>query len=136
MRSPRKLARRVAQRAGYRCEYCHTPQKITGQTFHLDHVKPRSRGGSTSFENLCLACPRCNQIRQHRTDAVDPLTKRRVPLFNPRVDKWDDHFAWSAGYTRILGKTPAGRATAAALRMNGRARMRARRLWLLLDLIP
>ena len=28
------LALKVAKRAGFRCEYCRSPQAITGQTFH------------------------------------------------------------------------------------------------------
>ena len=69
-------------------------------------------------------------------EALDPVTKRSVPLYNPRTDKWEEQFAWSSTYTRILGTTPTGRATVAALKINDRARLRARKLWLLLDLIP
>jgi len=136
MNSSEALAERVLRRARYRCEYCHTPQNVTGQTFHLDHIVPRSRGGSLSYENLCLACPRCNQVRQNRIEAIDPRTKKRGLLFNARIDKWETHFKWSADHTRILGKTPTGRATVAALKMNGRALRYARRLWWLLGLIP
>ncbi|HXG91619.1 MAG TPA: HNH endonuclease signature motif containing protein [Blastocatellia bacterium] len=136
MKTSEKLAGRVAQRARYRCEYCHAPQNITAQTFHLDHIVPRSRGGPANYENLCLACPRCNQVRQDRTEAIDPRTKRRVRLFNPRTDLWEEHFRWSADYTRIFGKTPTGRATVAALKMNSAIIRQARQLWWLLDLIP
>jgi 5-methylcytosine-specific restriction endonuclease McrA len=136
MRSSETLAESVPRRARYRCEYCHTPQNVTGQTFHLDHIVPRSRGGSSSFDNLCLACPRCNQVRQDQVQAIDPRTQQETRLFNPRIDRWEAHFKWSADYTRILGKTAVGRATVSALKMNGLALRHGRRLWLLLDLIP
>lgn len=40
-----QLGRQVAERAGYCCEYCQTPQAVTAQPFHVDHILPRSRGG-------------------------------------------------------------------------------------------
>jgi hypothetical protein len=43
--------------------------------------------------------------------------KKSVPLFNPRQDRWSDHFRWSAG-SRLLGRTATGRATISALGMN------------------
>jgi len=49
-----------------------------------------------------------------------------VPLFNPRLQKWPDHFRWSEDNLRVIGRTPTGRATVRALRMNrhGVARVR------------
>ena len=38
------------------------------------------------------------------------------PVFNPRVDSWAEHFRWDG--ERVLGLTPAGRATVEALKMN------------------
>jgi len=56
---------------------------------------------------------------------VDPLTKKIVPLFNPRRHKWSHHFRW--GGARLLGRTPVGRATIATLRMNLHRRVEFRR---------
>ena len=130
------LVRQVAERAGHRCEYCQTPQAVTAQPFHLDHVLPRSRGGETTAENLCYACPRCNLLKGDAVEAEDPRTGRRVLLFNPRLDRWDDHFRWSASYQRIVGRTAIGRATVVALRLNAEVLVQARKLWVLLKLIP
>jgi hypothetical protein len=46
--------------------------------------------------------------------SVDPGTGRLVPLFNPRTDRWSDHFRAEGG--RIVALTPAACATAALLR--------------------
>jgi hypothetical protein len=54
-----------------------------------------------------------------------------VPLFNPRFDRWDDHFAWSPDATRMIGLTPEGRATIAALVLNRPVLVDARRRWTL-----
>jgi hypothetical protein len=39
-----------------------------------------------------------------------------VPLYNPRTQKWDEHFEMRDGV--IVGKTPTGRATIQALQLN------------------
>ncbi|MBI3760757.1 MAG: HNH endonuclease [Chloroflexi bacterium] len=129
-------AQQVIVRADYHCEYCRTPRAITAQSFHIDHILPASRGGEAIPENLCYACPRCNLQKGDPIEAVDPRTRRRVRLFNPRIDSWADHFRWSATYRRILGRTAIGRATIAALDLNDGALMKARQMWVLLDLIP
>jgi len=52
-----------------------------------------------------------------------------VPLFNPRRQRWLDHFSWSDDGTRVVGITPAGRATVMALRLNNAEIVAARRRW-------
>ncbi len=41
-----------------RCRYCGRRLKLRRLT--LDHVVPRSRGGSNALENLVLSCLPCN----------------------------------------------------------------------------
>jgi hypothetical protein len=48
--------------------------------------------------------------------ALDTVTQIDVPLFNPRQQSWTDHFLWEGA--EIVGQTPTGRATVAALVMN------------------
>jgi hypothetical protein len=59
-----------------------------------------------------------------------------VPLFNPRAQRWNDHFAWSADATRVEGSTPVGRATVIALRMNQPLIVTARGRWARVGLHP
>ncbi len=80
-------------------------------------------------ENLWLACHRCNAFKGTQTRAPDPQTGSAVALFNPRQQTWTEHFAWSEDGTEILGKTPWGRATVAALKMNNPEIVVSRRLW-------
>ena len=134
--NPSRLAVQVGARAGYRCEYCLTPHAITAQTFHADHILPQSRGGQTTLENLCFACPRCNLRKADQIEGRDPRTKQIALLFNPRTQNWHDHFRWSVDYRRVIGRPPTGRATVATLDMNSPVLRRARVMWALLDLIP
>jgi 5-methylcytosine-specific restriction endonuclease McrA len=66
--SPRKIFTaaerfRVFERDGFCCVYCGK-SAVDGVclsvAFHLDHVYPRSRGGSDLMSNLATACSDCN----------------------------------------------------------------------------
>jgi 5-methylcytosine-specific restriction endonuclease McrA len=129
--------RRVQERAARRCEYCHAPQEATGARFHIEHIHPLAAGGGDDFDNLAFSCPSCNLAKNRRTTAVDPVTKQVVPLFNPRTDVWDDHFAWAENRRTMIGKTPTGRATVVALDCNNPDLWpQARALWFDNGLLP
>jgi hypothetical protein len=100
-----------------------------GVTFEVDHIAPRSMGGAPVLENLCLCCPMCNRHKATRTRMADPLTLAMTRLFHPGLDTWEDHFEWSERGSRVVGRTPVGRATVEALRMNRRQMVELRRYW-------
>lgn len=112
------LRREVIERANACCEYCLLPQSLCPIPFELDHVIPVSDGGETSAENLCVACWNCNSAKHDQTVGRDPRTRRLVPLFNPRRQHWQRHFAWSDAGTKIAGQTAVGRTTVETLKMN------------------
>jgi hypothetical protein len=136
---PRALCRAVFERARYRCEYC----QIEGWPLTVDHIIPLTAWRSTPTEatspqiepddiaNLAAACSLCNRGKSNATRGYDPVSSADVPLFNPRRDHWDDHFAWREDYREIIGLTPVGRATVVQLQSNRaiyqrqRARLRA-----------
>lgn len=79
--------------------------------------------------NLACACWECNVIgKRARVEGVDPLTGLRGALFHPRQQVWDEHFGWAEEFQLLLGKTPEGRATIAALGLNGSHYQAQRRL--------
>jgi hypothetical protein len=49
----------VAQRAGECCEYCRTPAAYSADSFCIEHIAPRARGGATELENAAYASYRC-----------------------------------------------------------------------------
>lgn len=95
----------------------------------IDHLVPEAKGGLTEEGNLWLACPACNGFKGDHTAALDPLTGETVALFNPRLHRWQEHFAWTAEGGYIIGQTAIGRATVAALKLNRPLLVRARHLW-------
>jgi hypothetical protein len=123
------LKTQVEQADHQRCCYCLTSQANSGIPMTHDHILPRSKGGDTSFQNLCLACRTCNEFKSDTIQANDPLTGEPVPLFNPRLQKWTEHFAWSFDSTKVEGLTAIGRATTVALRMNNAIIVAARWRW-------
>ncbi|MGF1523399.1 MAG: HNH endonuclease [Leptolyngbyaceae cyanobacterium] len=125
----------VRKRANFLCEYCHSSEEASASRFTIDHLIPKSLGGTDSEANLALACHRCNGRRYNFTDGVDPETQNVVALFNPRRHEWTAHFTWSADGQRVLGLTPMGRATIQRLDMNDDRHddgsiQRARRFWI------
>ena len=115
-----KLADVVRRRANGLCEYCHVSESAYRRNFHMEHIIARSHGGSSSLDNLALACWRCNWRKGPNLSALDG--DDLVPLFHPRRDTWDHHFAALTyappGGIEIRGLTPTGRATAHLLGFN------------------
>lgn len=123
------LQRQIRERFSNCCAYCQTAEALIVTTFEIEHIVPRSSGGETIFENLCLSCPSCNRYKSSRQTALDPLTQEVVALFNPQIYKWLDVFNWTENGTEIIGVNPIGRATIVALRMNRPELIRVRKMW-------
>src|SRR5262249_242846 len=128
-RVSRRLRERVARTAAHACGYCRTPERIAGFRLNIDHIIPQAPGAPTAEENLWLACHACNGFKGTRVQGRDPVTGKRVRLWNPRRQKWHDHFRWSNDGTQIVGLTPCGRATVVVLQLNRPELVAARSLW-------
>jgi hypothetical protein len=113
---PASLRRLVIQRSDNRCEYCKISQVSQVATFHIDHIVPVVAGGETIAENLALACVSCSLRKGARQLLEDAETGEVVSIFNPRQQKWEEHFVWDD--VRIIGLTAIGRATVQALDLN------------------
>lgn len=133
---PIDLQRQVRARYSSCCAYCGTAEHLTVSIFEIEHVVPLSAGGETVLENLCFACPTCNRCKSDRQSALDPLTGTESSLFHPCRDRWTDHFAWSENGEFIIAKTPTGRTTVHALRMNREQLIRVRRMWVAMNEHP
>jgi hypothetical protein len=124
-----KLQRLIRKHFNNCCAYCQTAESLTVTTFEFEHIIPRSAGGETNFQNLCLSCPSCNRYKSYRKTAIDPITQEEVNLFNPQKQLWSDHFQWNQSQNEIIGLTPEGRATIEALKMNRLQLIRVRNMW-------
>lgn len=66
--------------------------------------------------NLALACTHCNRHKGPNIAGFDAETGQIVRLFNPRTDRWEQHFEPDGAHLR--GKTAIGRVTVDVLGMN------------------
>jgi len=60
--------RAIWNRANYICHWCF--KKMTESEATVDHVIPRSYGGSSDNSNLVASCKDCNQERGRKMQVV------------------------------------------------------------------
>ena len=76
------LSRRaVFARDGHRCQYCNRGAE------NIDHVVPRSRGGTHTWENVVASCRACNARKEDRLLVEAGLSLRRAPVA-PKTALW------------------------------------------------
>lgn len=84
--------RKVAHRAGYRCEYCGVYERHSFLAFHIEHILSLKHGGDSSDENLAYACSVCNFNKGTDVATFLPGKQDPVRFFHPRQDNWEAHF--------------------------------------------
>ncbi len=117
-RIPADVEERVRRDARDRCGYCLSPQQLVMARLEIEHIIPRARGGTSAEANLWLSCPLCNRFKADRISARDPESGADVLFFNPRTERWSEHFRWSEDGLRVIGLTSTGRATVSALHLD------------------
>ena len=110
------LRQRVIERAHNCCEYCLIPQDSKLFTFEVDHIIAEKHRGTTQKDNLCLSCLDCNRHKGSDFASFDVDTAAIALLYNPRRDRWVDHFRFENALIRPL--TPTGRVTLFLLQIN------------------
>ena len=113
MISNTELRNKVRRRSGFRCEFCGISETDSGGELTIDHFRPKSKGGDDSSENLIYSCIRCNQYKLDYW----PETSEEPMLFNPRIEKFRDHFLKLDDGT-LYPLTPTGTFTLKRLRLN------------------
>jgi hypothetical protein len=116
-----RLRDAVRRRAAYQCEYCLLRQQHSEIVHHIEHIVARQHGGDDGFDNLALACHRCNLQKGPNLSGIDPVSGNAVALFHPRRDRWLEHFHYHDA--SIAGLTPVGRTTVRVLAMNDDRRL-------------
>lgn len=119
----------VRLRANDACEYCLLP---TISKFQIEHIIPQQlwreyvdgrqpgvppipgRGGPHHIDNYAWSCPFCNEAKSKRVS--HGMGRKAVRFFDPRHDRWPDHFAFynASRYLLLIGVTEIGRVTASA----------------------
>jgi len=86
----------IYKRDDYTCQYCGSVKDLT-----IDHVVPKSRGGSNNWDNLVSCCRKCNLKKGDKllseTSMVlkvqpkAPFNNVYLDLNTSGVSEWDDY---------------------------------------------
>lgn len=91
----RKLAftrKNLYRRDDFTCQYCY--KRFSASKLTIDHVKPRSKGGLSTWENCVLACVDCNGKKGSKSlEQVNFVLKKK-----PKKPEWSP-IAEVSGYT-------------------------------------
>lgn len=129
-----ELRHQVLARANNCCEYCCLSQEDSTFSFQVDHIIAEKHGGTTELNNLSWSCPGCNVFKGSDIGSIDPETGRLTPLFNPRQQKWAEHFRLEGASIEPL--TPEGRVTVRLLKFNRIEQIDERRALIVLGRYP
>jgi 5-methylcytosine-specific restriction endonuclease McrA len=75
---PSVSRRELLRRDGHRCQYCGSAKQLT-----IDHVIPRSKGGTHTWDNVTIACETCNHKKGDKylnETAMVLKTKPKAPM--------------------------------------------------------
>ena len=90
----------------WKCQYCGSKVKTHEMT--MDHVVPRSQGGTTCWENIVTSCEPCNAAKADRTPEQAKMKLRKkparpnwVPIFSIQLsgappEQWASYVYWTA----------------------------------------
>lgn len=113
-----ELRRLVVARAESLCEYCLIGEEDTFLSCEVDHVISEKHGGATDAGNLAFACFFCNRFKGSDIGSLVPGTGRFAPFFNPRTDRWAEHFFFNEHDLKIMPVGDVGIVTERILRFN------------------
>jgi hypothetical protein len=116
-----ELRRLVAARAEGLCEYCLIHEEDTFFGCEVDHIISEKHGGSTDAGNLAYACLFCNRHKGSDIGSINWRTGTFSRFFNPRIDRWADHFRLDD--LKITPLTEIGEVTGRILVLNSGERL-------------
>jgi len=119
------LVDQVWERANAHCEYCLIAIEDTYLGGEIDHIRSLKHGGESTLENLALACQPCNRYKGTDLGSISDDTDKIVRFYNPRIDRWQEHFELTSG-GRIRGISETGGITAKIFRFNDYERISER----------
>ena len=128
------LRRLVAKHANFLCEYCLVHEDDTYFGCEVDHIISVKHGGSTTADNLAYACFFCNRDKGSDIGSIVWETNKFVRFYNPRTDRWADHFKLNGMVIEPL--TNIGQVTARILGFNDSERILEREELADLDRYP
>jgi len=85
--TPRFRKRVLFNRDNWQCQYCGI--NLDYKSITIDHVHPRSKGGTTTWKNCVSACKRCNLKKGSKTLTEIGMQLKRAPSIPMMSHFWD-----------------------------------------------
>jgi 5-methylcytosine-specific restriction endonuclease McrA len=103
-RPPRFRKKVLFNRDEWMCQYCS--ERLYWHNITIDHVIPRSRGGTTSWLNCVVACKPCNKAKANMTPEEAQMKLLRRPVAPTPLHFWDAtrSSVWHNDWDWYLGK--------------------------------
>ena len=67
---PRTQHGRLLADIGALCQGCGADYTFDPRVLEVDHINPRSQGGTDAYDNLTLLCPPCNKAKRDRLTLI------------------------------------------------------------------
>lgn len=114
---PESLRYRILAESKGRCALCGATSK--DRLLDVDHIIPRSKGGTNEYENLQVLCSKCNRSKGNKDDTdfrfsfnmthdgcpfCDAMISERIMVQNDEGFSILDKFPVSKGHTLIISK--------------------------------
>lgn len=131
---PVVLRRQVLELAKHRCEYCLVHADDAAFEHEVDHIVAEKHRGVTELGNLAYACFACNRNKGSDLGSLAQSTGVLTRFFNPRQNRWEEHFQVQNG--EIIPRTDVGEVTATILGFNAPQRIEERQLLIALGTWP
>lgn len=110
-----KLRFEVFKRDAFTCAYCG--RKAPDVILQVDHIKPKSKGGTNDLLNLITSCSACNAGKSNRELSDDMILRqkrRQLEELQERKEQLQMMFEWQQGLlaleAEMVGKLEIGRA--------------------------
>jgi hypothetical protein len=100
----------------------------------VDHIISEKYGRASSADNLAYACAFCNRNKGTDIGSLIHSTGAFCRFFNPRTDRWTEHFAMQGARLRPL--TDMGAVTERILGFNAMERVLERRTLIAAERYP
>ena len=108
MRISKKFRFEVFKRDAFTCQYCG--RKAPDVVLQVDHIKPKSKGGTNDLLNLVTSCSECNSGKSNRElsdDQVVRQKRKQLEDLQQRKEQLEMMFEWQKGLLNLDEQTVA-----------------------------
>ena len=106
MKRQNNIRERLFEESAHHCIYCGHP--VTLDTMEIDHIVPRSKGGTSDFSNKVCTCPHCNALKADKEiqEFLETMSPKRRVAYENRLENLFEQGKLSAYKWDLLDPIP------------------------------